>query len=266
MRSFICWLGGKSLLAGRIAAMIPSHQVYIEPFMGAAWTFFKKPQSPVEALNDLNQNLVNLFRVVKDRFEDFYGRRIFLLACEREYKDFTARLNHNGPWKDDVERALAFWYCLKQAFAGQIGRGWCFSRTRPPKSLEMEDLRAIHERLKRIYISDQDFEACIKRWDGPRSFFYLDPPYMVTTRPEGRDYYQCTMTVEDHARLRAALGRIQGKFLLSYDDDPWVREAYQDFRITEIETRYTVNNRPGQPRHRAVELLIKQLRARAAGG
>ncbi|MBW1713638.1 MAG: DNA adenine methylase, partial [Deltaproteobacteria bacterium] len=100
------------------------------------------------------------------------------------------------------------------------------------------------------------FEACLKRWDAPRSFFYLDPPYMVATRPQGRGYYQCAMSLEDHLRLRDALGRLKGKWLLSYDDDPWIREAYADRQIVEVPVRYALNNRPGGSQKASAELLI----------
>jgi len=255
MQSFIPWVGGKRSLAGRIVSLIPRHEVYAEPFMGAAWVFFAKPRSQVEVLNDLNGDLVNLFRVIRDRFQDFYLRRIFLISAEREYKDFVRRLK-TMDWQDDVERALMFWYCLKQSFGAQVGGGWGFARTRPPESLDMDGLKEIHERLKGVYINDQAALECIRRWDSPATFFYLDPPYMITTTAKGRGYYQHTMTLDDHSRLREALGKIKGRWLLSYDDDPLIRKLYEGFTIMEPEVTYTLNNRPGIRRRRVSELLI----------
>jgi len=255
MRSFIPWVGGKSQLAPKIVSLIPPHTTYVEPFMGAAWVFFAKARSKVEVLNDLNGDLVNLFRVARDRFEDLYRRRIFLITAERDYHDFVKRLQ-DGEWKDEIERALMFWYALKQSFGARPGGGWAFSRIRPPRSLDMDDLEATHHRLKGVYINDQNALACLERWDSEETFFYLDPPYMMTTTAQGRDCYKHTMSQKDHRRLSKALGQLKGKWLLSYDDDPFVREIYGGQFILETEVRYTSNNRGKNGGRIAGELLI----------
>ena len=120
----------------------------------------------------------------------------------------------------------------------------------------MAGLKKVHERLKGVYVNDQDVLDCLKRWDSPETFFYLDPPYMITTTVKGRGYYEHVMTVEDHRRLQISLGRARGRWLLSYDDDPLIRELYQGFTIMEPEVTYTLNNRPGSRRRQVSELLI----------
>lgn len=253
MRSFIPWVGGKSKLAKMIVDLIPEHTTYVEPFMGAAWVFFAKQRSTVEVLNDLNGDLVTLFRVVRDRWEDLYSRRIFLLQSERDYRSFLSRLE-TREWKDEIERALMFYYCLKQSFGSKVGGGWAFGRTRPPGSLDMDSLGEIHHRLKGVYINDQDVFKCLARWDSEAAYFYLDPPYMMTTRSKG--YYQHEMTLEDHRKLWKILVGIKGRWLLSYDDDPTVRKWYRDYPMLTPEIRYNIDNRPGRPPKLVQELLI----------
>lgn len=255
MRSFIPWVGGKSRLAKHIVSLIPEHTCYCEPFMGAAWVFFAKERSKVEVLNDLNGDLVNLFQVVRDRFDEFYNRRIWLIASERDYRDFVRRLADND-WRNDIERPLMFWYCLKQSFGAKIGGGWGFSRKSGPKGLGMDSLKAIHKRLTGVYINNQDVLACLARWDSPETLFYLDPPYMMTTTAKGKGCYRHTMEVDAHHELACTLAGLQGRWLLSYDDDPQVRELYADYYQLSPETRYTTNNRPGTAPRRVTELLI----------
>jgi DNA adenine methylase len=88
MNSFISWIGGKHILAKKIIQMMPEHHTYVEVFGGAGWVLFKKPQSKVEVWNDLNSDLVNLFRVVRNRLNAFKQRQYFLLASREEYYAF----------------------------------------------------------------------------------------------------------------------------------------------------------------------------------
>ncbi len=71
MKSFLSYLGGKSLLTGKIMPLIPAHVCYCEVFAGAAWLLFKKEESEVEILNDINSDLVTLYRVIKNHLDEF---------------------------------------------------------------------------------------------------------------------------------------------------------------------------------------------------
>lgn len=80
------WLGGKMRLAKRIVPLIPPHHTYIEPFAGGAWIFFRKDPAPVEVLNDLNADVVTLYRVVKNHHEEFLRQMNWTLPALLEFE------------------------------------------------------------------------------------------------------------------------------------------------------------------------------------
>jgi len=103
-----------------------------------------------------------------------------------------------------------------------------------------------------VTIETLDFEELIKRYDRPHTFFYCDPPYYLPSVA-----YTHALTVEDHARLARCLSRVTGKWLLSYNDVPEVRELYRPFRITRVAIPYSIStNKTGQ-RTTGREILIR---------
>ena len=125
MNSFIAWVGGKHLLAKSIVDLMPAHQSYVEVFGGAGWVLFKKSPkiSNVEVYNDLNTDLVNLFRVVRNNLEEFCRRQYFLLASRAEYQTFQNSYR-DGQFKNDIDRAIAFYYLLRTSFGATIFGGY----------------------------------------------------------------------------------------------------------------------------------------------
>jgi len=223
--------------------------------MGAAWVFFSKPRSKVEAVNDANGHLVNLFQVLQDRFEEFYRRRVYLISSRRLYVRFLDRLK-TGQWLDDIDRALMYWYGLRHSFRGVYGAGFAAKKYEPAPNLEMDELHAVHERLKRVYVENLDVEACLRRWDSPQTFFYIDPPFPITNTPSGKGMYQCDMTWDDHRRLAEVLEGVRGLWLMSNEVHPGIRELYRGCHIETVEASYHFGTRAGSPAGHRQELLI----------
>ena len=123
MNSFLAWIGGKRILAKTIISMMPEHKTYVEVFGGAGWVLFRKNPSEVEAWNDLNSDLVNLFRVVRNKLHVFKRRQYFLLSSREEYFTFQKAIK-TGSFKDDIDRAIAFYYCIKNSFGSGIFTGF----------------------------------------------------------------------------------------------------------------------------------------------
>ncbi len=257
MKSFIGWVGGKSILAKHIVSLMPPHRCYVEVFGGAGWVLFKKNPSNIEVWNDLNNDLVNLFRVVRNNLEEFINRQYFLLPSREEYALFTKNYRTNN-FKDDIDRAITFYYLIKNSFSGMIFSGWSYSTVRASSyHLDIEHLKAVRERLKRVYIENLSFEKLIPYWDRKETLFYCDPPYFKLLNMKGRQYYQCSFTLDDHIKLRDILKKINGKFILSYDDHPEVKKLYKDFHIIHTEpVRYNAVNLRVTSAKRVSELLI----------
>lgn len=255
--SFIGWVGGKRLLRKAIIAMMPSHKTYVEVFGGAGWVLFGKDPSEVEIYNDLNSDLINLFRIVRNNIDRFKRRLYFLLSSREEYQNFQRIMKSSGKFKDDIDRAIAFYYLIKSSFGSGIFTGWAFSPNQQPRPLITDDLEAARERLKKVYIDNLPFERLIGNWDRKETLFYCDPPYWMLIEKKGKSYYQHTFAPEDHERLRDMLKRIDGKVIISYDDHPVIRKLYRRFNIHETgPVLYTMNNRRNTPERRVSELII----------
>lgn len=229
MRSFLNYMGGKSRLARAIDGRLPAANCYVEVFAGAAWVLFARNAAPVEILNDLDGRLVNLYRVVRDT-PDKLARALEYLPKSRElYREFS-----RAPFpKDPVEAAAVYYYLVKNAFSGQLGCGFSAGRKYAGRYSMRNDFRAWAGRLNRVTVENLDFADCLRRYDGPDTVFYLDPPYVGTERYYGRDF-----TPADHGRLRDTLAGLSGRWLVSYNDRPEVRELYSDYNIEEVEPTY----------------------------
>jgi len=117
VNSPIKWVGGKSRLRKQIVELLPAHTCYVEPFAGAAWVLFAKPPSDVEVLNDKDQELINFFRVLKEKPEELIASFDWDLVSRAEFE----RLASLEPCKlTDVQRAHRFYY---------ITHGWLGWRT-----------------------------------------------------------------------------------------------------------------------------------------
>lgn len=161
----IGWIGGKSRLADLIVARFPEHKAYVEVFGGAGWVLFRKPAEKCEVYNDLDSELVNLFRVLKERYEDFLREFRLVLVSRQIWGD----LKRLAPEQlSEVRRAARFFYLIKASFAG---RGGSFGvRTDGPSSLNLkrlpEIIEAVHERLMRVQSSTWISASCSRSTTG----------------------------------------------------------------------------------------------------
>ena len=123
----------------------------------------------------------------------------------------------------------------------------------------LDKIDAIHERLDKVMIENRDFETLIKQYDFEDAFFYCDPPYS-----QGCGYDVTSTKDFDHERLREVLGNIKGRFLLSYDDSPKIRELYKGFEMIEVERLNGINNRSDVENRKKIfrELLIANIQLR----
>ena len=241
MNSFIPWIGGKKLLRDQIIARFPAEiGRYIEVFGGAAWVLFRKPRhAAMEIYNDTNSELVNLFRVAKFHAGELARQLDYMLVSRETFYEMR-----DASGLTDIQRAARFYYLLNCSF-GSKGDTFCCR----PRDLQcgLDRLQEVQERLRRVLIEHKDFAALIRQYDRPDALFYCDPPYYGT-----EDYYTAQFSRADHIRLRDCLAGIKGKFVLSYNDCPEVRELYDGFIIETVERQH--NLKPGE---RYQELIIR---------
>ena len=247
--TLIPWPGGKSRLAPQLMELFDAdHTTYVEPFAGAAAMLFLRPEpAKVEVLNDINGELVNLYRVVKHHLDEFVRQFRWQLVAREEFE----RLRASAPTTlTDIQRAARFFFLQKTSFGAKVsGQTFGADAGSPPRinllRLE-EDLSAAHLRLARVTIEHLPWDACVARYDRPGTFFFCDPPYWQTEGygvPFGLDQYQA---------LAQALRNLKGRALLTINDHPDMRAVFAGFRQRRLTTRYTIGRSAATkkaPRH-----------------
>jgi DNA adenine methylase len=244
----IPWLGGKRRLADTLLNRFPAHSCYVEVFAGGAALYFLRHPAEVEVINDINGELVNLYRVVKHHLEEFVRQFKWALSSREVFK-WTQATPPQA--MTDIQRAARFFYLQQHAFGGRVeSQSWGTATTAPAVNLLRleENLSAAYLRLASTYIENLDWQQCIKKYDRPHTFFYLDPPYWET---EG---YGVDFPFEQYEQMAQLLGQIQGKAMISLNDHPDIRRIFNAFQMETAEINYTVGGGARQaPR---TELII----------
>ena len=244
------WVGGKRRLAPQILPLLPDHSCYVEPLAGAAALFFAKAPVKVEVLNDVNGDLVSLYRVVQHHLDEFIRQFRWALTSRQLY----AWLQETRPETlTDIQRAARFFYLQKCGFGGKVDGQTFGTATTAPSRLNLlrieEDLSAVHLRLHQVFIEHLDWVNCIERYDRPHTLFYLDPPYW------GTEGYGVDFGLEQYDRMAELLRTIKGKAAVSVNDIPEMRQAFKGLAMKRLAIKYTVGA-SGVGRRERGELLI----------
>ncbi len=248
MNSYISWIGGKKLLRKVILEQFPEdYKRYVEVFGGAGWILFAEERKGKEEIyNDANSELVNLHRCVKYHPEALQKELEFLKISREVFLDAKEQINVRG--LTDIQRAARFFILIKESFGSGLNTFGMRSRD---VQKAVEYISEVSKRLNKVVIENLDFERLITTYDKENTFFYLDPPYFGTEK-----YYTAEFKKEDHIRLRESLGKIKGRFLLSYNDCEEIKELYQGYNIIEIERHSNLTTKT-ENSARYKEVLIK---------
>lgn len=243
----IPWMGGKRRLAKHILPLLPHHTCYVEPFAGAAAILFAKTPSEVEVLNDVNGELVNLYRVVQHHLEEFCRQFKHALISRQmfEWQKMAVPATLT-----DIQRAARFFYLQKLSFGAMLNGHFGTATTSPPRLNLLrieEDLSAAHIRLAGVTIEHLDWTEIIERYDAPHSLIYCDPPYWET---EG---YGVEFGREQYDRMAELARTVKGKMLISVNDHPEMRKAFAGLPMESVPIKYTVGG--GQAARQ--ELIIR---------
>lgn len=242
------WHGGKDDLAKRIISLMPPRALkpnapapddpgwlhYVEPYFGGGSVLLaNNPEGISEVANDLHLELTNFWKAIQDEraFEEFRDVAEAIPFSFAEWTDAGERNDKPRVWPN-VDAALSFFVACRQSLSGRMKGFSGITRTRTRQGMNgevaawlsaVEGLPAVHARLRRVLILSKPALDVIRSEDGPRTLFYLDPPYLHTTRATTGEY-EHEMTADDHAALLHAIRGIEGRFLLSgyrsklYDD------------------------------------------------
>jgi DNA adenine methylase len=236
MRPALRYYGAKFRLFSWIIGYFSQHYCYVEPFGGSAAVLLQKSPSPLEVYNDLDGNVVNFFRMLRDRPEELI-RAIELTPYARD----EYRLSRQ-PTDDDLERARRFYVYLWQSVGAtpKGNSGWRFQHSDNGYSVakhfaKTDHLWQIVGRLKQVQIENDDAIKVVERFDTPETLFYCDPPYLPETRERNGRYREET-TAEYHCQLAGVLNGIQGKAIISGYPSQLYNELYAGWRRVEKST------------------------------
>ena len=243
----ILYYGSKTGMVETLLSLMSPHHAFVEVFGGSGAVLLAKQPSKVEIYNDLDKDLCDFFRLIKNHEKARVLRHhLELTPYSRDvYNDYVERF----PFiTDEIERAVAFVVIANQSFNGKFGAGWKHSKVRNPAAPFFNNLRYIEtagRRLRQAQIENLDFEDVLKRYDAPETLFLLDPPYPPDVRAVPKAYRH-EMTVEDHQRLLKAVSKVEGMVMLCGYAHPLYDEALKDWGRHEVEVycRSTANKNP----------------------
>lgn len=249
------WYGGKFNHLNWLLPLLPQTTHYCEPFAGSAAVLLNREPSPVETYNDIDGEVVNFFRVLRDQPEDLI-RAIGLTPFSRE----ELRIAVEEPIDDlsELERARRFFVRARQVRTGlaqtaSAGR-WAHCKLTSRAGMagavsrwlgSVEGLSEIVQRLLRVQIENATAIEVIQRYDSEETLFYCDPPYPHDSRGDIHAYgYE--MTDNDHRELAKVLTNLKGKVALSGYRCELLDKLYKDWNCVESPSKQCLSVK--QPR------------------
>ena len=201
-------------------------KIYVEPFVGSGAIFFDKEKSPISILNDLDKRRTDLFKMIMKSPKDpeLYNKGLVSIKSKenfikKDYKDIPSMI-----LKENI--------LLTGGFNKQpVKNNNVFDIYDPYTTFQHIGL--YQDKLKGVKILNQDYEKVMKQYDGPDTFFYLDPPYTTPMKDNGTGYAKGSQEF-DYDRLNEVLQKIKGKFLMSLNNSQYIKKRFQTFKIKEV--------------------------------
>ncbi|MBD8791220.1 DNA adenine methylase [Pseudomonas syringae] len=245
------WMGGKRRLADRLIPLFPPHECYVEVFAGGAALYFLRPQqAPVEVLNDINGDLVTLYRVVQNHLEEFIRQFKWALSSRQifEWQKMT-----RPETLTDIQRAARFFYLQQHAFGGKVsGQTFGTATTAPAINLLRieENLSAAWQRLAGTYVENLPWLECVERYDRTHTFFYMDLPYWQTAG------YGQTFGYDQYVAIADFMRRCKGRVMVSLNDHTDIRRIFNGFHLKSVDISYSVGNKRVGEARMSSELIV----------
>jgi len=255
MRPLVSYYGGKQRMASKIVPLLPRHTVYVEPFCGGASVLFAKDKPPVtnhhhyrEVINDLNGNLITLYRVAKRSPQALQAEIDATLHSRRDYER-ACDIYKNPQGHAPLTVAWATYVNFMQSFKNGASCGWATQvkgrNNAATRQNYKQRLPAQIARLADCYIEQRDALDVIKAWDSPQTLFYCDPPY-PDTRQDGYVKGKSGYTQADFEALIDTLANCKSSFVLScYPNDAVPKE----WPRVDFATRMSASNGKNRKQH-----------------
>jgi len=251
----IPYYGGKFTMSKQFLKHIPDHLRYFEPFFGGGSMFFRKNKVKWNVLNDIDNDLVNLYLCILNKFEELSEKIYWYPRSRKLHDDFRADIKATQEINiPDTTRASKYYYIVRNAFNNKPLN--TFSKDTYWDTRMIKELKQSKEKLNGSTIENLDFAELIERYSMREGdFVYLDPPYVIADK---KDYYRNRFDSTMHEKLKETVDKIHrnnAKFMLSYDDNDDIREMYKNYNTLTIKTKYSGAN-PDIRGEEKTELLV----------
>jgi DNA adenine methylase len=237
-RPILRWPGRKTRMLKHLLPLIPEHVCYCEPFAGSLAVLLAKERSEVEIVNDLNGDIVALYRNLQYHLPELMREIEFAFAARRNIKDFMA-----NPGLTEIQRAVRFLVRNKTSFGGNMdsfgvaktkGGGVGFSR-----AANTDLLGAMHQRMDKVVIENLSYERCLANYDSKDSFFFMDPPYLNCRIKAYAGWDEKQMT-----QFRRDVDKLKGRWVITLDASEFNQKLFADCKVRIVESRNgSANNR-----------------------
>lgn len=243
-RPALRYFGGKWNLAPWIIQHFPVHTSYVDAFGGGAGVLLQKPRSGVETYNDLNGEVVNFFRVLRDQPDELLGKLCLTPYAREEYA------TSHEPTEDDIERARRLFVRLWMSIGGMNQKkpsSWRYVKSvrggskAPAGYWTLDHLYMVAERLMGVQIENRDAFYVIPHYDSATTLTYLDPPYVPSTRTSNHRY-SFELTTEQHEQLAMIAHDLEGFCIISGYPSELYADLYELHGWKRIETKTRINN------------------------
>jgi len=250
VRPIVKWPGGKSRMLKLILPKIPAHVCYCEPFFGGGAVLFAKERSPVEVVNDVNDNLVALYRNLQFHLPALLSEIDWLFSSRKNLFDFIAQ-----PGLTEIQRAARFLLVNRTSFGGKMssfaiaktkGGGAGFDRERMTRLIQ-----AAHRRLDNVVVEHLPYERCLENYDSPDTFHFMDVPYL--NAPTG--VYD-GWSEADVRKFRRRVEKLKGKWIVTINDQPFNRDQFSGCNMEAVSTQNRLCNNRTHTDVRFGELII----------
>ena len=233
MKTFFGRIGNKTRMINDILKLIPQHKTYIEPFVGSGAVLFAKPPSEKEIINDLDTDVYNNFRLLKNASTDPKKYNIRQTLNEQQLL-----VNSSPSSKQDI--LLKAMYLTCNTFAGKVSNKLYGNYS---GSAKIQNIKEYVNRLKKVKIYNKDYKTFLTKYDSNESFFFLDPPYQGS-----KSLYKNHNL--DYEELHKLLSSIKGFFMLTLNDSEYLRTLFKDYYIKTITLKsvggITIGRKPRQ--------------------
>jgi DNA adenine methylase len=264
MKSPLSYMGGKFYIRKEIVSLLRYDvDLYIEPFFGSGQVFFYKKPHKIEIINDIDDDLINFYRVWINNEKELVDRLEQLPYSRSLYKEYVKDWEQGYKGKDDIERAIKYFYILRLSFSGCFGQSFSLAYLKN-KSVQYQNslslIKLMHSRIKNAQVECKDYKYLLLSIPVDlKAMIYCDPPYYKT-----KFYYkESTFDESEHKKLAEILNSLENKYIiLSYYyfdgiEDLYTRDKwfYLEFKKAKHSVGITKNS-DDKKRNYGTELLL----------